>query len=200
MRHSRKDEWVIEASLEGLVIHARLIEEFEKLGFTGYRLKPATVRFRDGYLSGEYSELVVTGWAGVAPPESGIELTEACGGCGYKHYTSLKNPEHLIDWSQWTGDDFFIVWPLPRYVLITKRVADALAGLQVKSYRLKSLSVLAGPFLGRPGIWCRGAFLIPSRRFGSAIWKAARAGMRTRLLAGIVRKAPSETWFPLHAA
>ena len=122
-----------------MVVHARLVEEFEKRGFTGYRLRPATVRFRDGYLSQDYSELVVTGWAGVAPPESGIELQEACGACGYKKYSSLKEPGKLIDWTQWTGEDFFMVWPLPKYVMVTKRVADALVELGVKGYELQNM-------------------------------------------------------------
>jgi hypothetical protein len=137
--HNKRDHWIISGIIGGMVIHARLLEEFAKRGFTGYRLRPATVRFRDGYLSQDYSELIVTGWAGVAPPESGIELVEACGGCGYKKYTSLKHPEHLIDWDQWTGEDFFIVWPLPGYKMISRRVADTLAELNVHSYRLDSM-------------------------------------------------------------
>jgi len=139
VKHTERDQWLISGILHGMAVHARLLDEFEKRGFTGYRLKPATVRFRDGYLSHDYSELVVTGWAGVAPPESGIELIEACGGCGYKKYSALKNPEHLIDWSQWTGEDFFIVWPMPGYTLITRRVADALAELKIKTYRLDDM-------------------------------------------------------------
>src|SRR5262249_44338572 len=117
VKHNQRDQWLVFGLFEGIVIHRNLVDEFERRGFTGYRLRPATVRFPDGYLSHDYSELVVTGWAGVAPPESGIELIEACGGCGYKKYSSLKNPERLIDWSQWTGEDFFIVWPLPGYKL-----------------------------------------------------------------------------------
>jgi hypothetical protein len=137
VRHTRHDEWIVAAFCQGLVMHARLLEEFEKRSLTGYRLRPATVRFRDGSLSREYSQLVVTGWAGVAPPESGIELIEACGQCGYKRYSALERPEHLIDWSQWTGDDFFMVWPLPNYIMITERVASVLRELTVNSYRLK---------------------------------------------------------------
>jgi hypothetical protein len=137
VKHTRRDQWIISAFFEGMVMHTRLLEEFERRGFTGYRLRPATVRFRDGSLSHEYSQIVVSGWAGVAPPESGIELIEACGDCGYKRYSPLQHPEHLIDWSQWTGDDFFIVWPLPKYMMITRRVADVLAELKVKSYCLK---------------------------------------------------------------
>jgi hypothetical protein len=137
VKHTRRDQWIISAFFDGTVMHARLLEEFARRGFTGYRLRPAMVRFRDGSLSDEYSQIIVTGWAGLAPPESGIELIEACGECGYKRYTSLRNPEHLVDWSRWTGDDFFMVWPLPKYTMITRRVAAALEELKVKSYYLK---------------------------------------------------------------
>jgi hypothetical protein len=139
VKHNDAQQLVIFGWLEGPVVHAQLLEELAKRGFTGYRLRPATVRFRNGLLSSDYSELIVTGWAGVAPTESGIQLIEACSGCGYKKYSSLKDAEKLIDWAQWTGEDFFMVWPLPKYVLITRRVADALAELKVKSYQLENM-------------------------------------------------------------
>jgi hypothetical protein len=50
-------------------VHESLIEAFEKEGFTGYRLEPATVRFRDSRISTEYREFLVTGWAGMVSPE-----------------------------------------------------------------------------------------------------------------------------------
>jgi hypothetical protein len=141
VKHNDAEQLLIFDWLQGPVVHARLLEEFAERGFTGYRLRPATVRFRNGNLSSDYSELIVTGWAGVAPAESGIQLIEACSGCGYKKYSSLKHPEKLIDWAQWTGEDFFIVWvwPLPKYLLITKRVADTLAELKVRSYQLENM-------------------------------------------------------------
>jgi hypothetical protein len=79
------------------------------------------------------------GWAGVARPESGIRLIEACPGCGYKRYSGLQEVEQLIDWGQWSGEDFFMVWPLPKFRLVTRRVADVLEGLKVKSFSLGSL-------------------------------------------------------------
>src|SRR5436190_774981 len=82
VKHNDTEQLLIFAWLESPVVHARLLEEFAKRGFSGYRLRPATVRFRNGDLSCDYSELIVTGWAGVAPPESGIQLIEACSGCG----------------------------------------------------------------------------------------------------------------------
>jgi hypothetical protein len=92
-------------------------------------------------------ELIVTGWAGVARPESGIELVEDCPGCHLKRYSSLHDSTQLIDWAAWTGDDFFIVWPLPSFTLITARVAEALTELGVRSYKIGTLQFLEQRFL-----------------------------------------------------
>jgi len=104
---------------------------------TGFRLKPVTVRFRDGHLSSEYYHLVVVGWAGIARSESGIRLIESCPHCLNKQYSPLVDGTKLIDWDQWTGEDFFMVWPLPNYTLITPRVAELLEKKHVKSYTLQ---------------------------------------------------------------
>ena len=142
VRHASRDEQIISSWLGARVVHASLLSEFQKRGFTGYRLKPATVRFADGHISRDYSELIVTGWAGVARPESGITLVENCPGCQLKRYSSLQDSTQLIDWTAWTGDDFFIVWPLPSFTLVTARVAEALETLRVRSYSSGTLRFL----------------------------------------------------------
>lgn len=139
LKHNLRDETMIWCWVEGLVIHEQLLEGFKQQGFTGYRTRAATVRFRDGKLSNEYHEFIVTGWAGVATAESGVRVSKGCPVCHWKKYTGITNYEKLIDWSQWSGDDFFIVWPLPRYVLITERVAHWILSHDVKSYSLRGL-------------------------------------------------------------
>lgn len=139
LEHNHRDELMIWCRVEGLAIHERLLAEFEQQGFTGYRTKPATVTFRDGSASSDYREFVVTGWAGIAQPDSGISVKISCPACHWKTYTGVKNYEKLIDWNQWTGEDFFIVWPLPRFVLVTERVAMWLLGREVKSFCLRGL-------------------------------------------------------------
>jgi len=141
MDHNSRDEMMIWCYLEGPVVHEQLLAEFAQQGFTGYRTKPATVRFRDGSVSTEYQEFIVTGWAGMASPESGIQVQvkKSCPVCHWKNYSGITNYEKLIDWSQWTGDDFFIVWPMPLYILITERVAQWFLGRGVKSFCLKEL-------------------------------------------------------------
>jgi hypothetical protein len=135
VKHNRRDELMIWGN--GLAVHDRIVEGFEREGFTGYRLKPATVRFRDGSISTEYHEFIVTGWAGVASPESGVRVIESCPACLWKNYSPITDFEKVIDWSQWTGEDFFIVWPMTQYKLCTERVAQWLLGSKVKSFRLE---------------------------------------------------------------
>ena len=139
LKHNRRDETMIWCWVEGLVIHEKVLDGFKQQGFTGYRTRASTVRFRDGKLSNEYQEFIVTGWAGIATPESGVRVKRGCSACHWKNYTGITNYEKLIDWSQWTGDDFFIVWPLPRYILVTERVAHWILGNHLKSCTLTRL-------------------------------------------------------------
>jgi hypothetical protein len=136
VKHNRRDEQIIWGG--GCAIHESILAEFEKESFTGYRVKPATVRFQDGTVSEEYHEFIVTGWAGVMSPESGVHVVKSCPGCHWKVYSPITNYEKIIDWSQWTGEDFFIVAPLSSYRLCTERVANWLRKHKVKSFRLEN--------------------------------------------------------------
>src|SRR5439155_13113173 len=86
--------------------------------------KPVTARFRKKCPERppKLRELVIVGWAGVAPPESGIRVIETCSSCGLLHYSCFDNSLRLINESQWDGTDFFMVWPLPRFIFVTDRV------------------------------------------------------------------------------
>ena len=136
VRHNRRDEQII-CGWGEFAIHESLLEEFDKEGFTGYRVKPAKIRFRDGSEATDYREFIVTGWAGRASPESGVQLVQSCAGCSHKEYSAITNYDNVVDWSQWTGEDFFIVWPMAAYKLVTERVALWLIARKVKSVRLE---------------------------------------------------------------
>jgi len=113
---------------------------------------PATIRFRDGSESQQYWELVVTGWAGIAPTESGIHVAQECPACGRKNYSALTDPSQLIDRNQWTNEDFFIAWPLPVWIFITERVAEYLNASSAKSFSLIRQTELEGhPSGSAPG-------------------------------------------------
>ena len=137
LKHNRRDELVIWGWFDECLVHKTVLAEFKALGLSGYRLKPAKVRFLDGRVSTDYSQLVVVGWAGLAPEESGIHLVKRCPSCLCAEYSGLANPEKLVDFLRWTGDDFFVVWPLPRYLLITARVADFLRARKINSFSLQ---------------------------------------------------------------
>lgn len=135
VKHNRRDELMVWAWSVG--VHERILEGFEREGFTGYRVKPALVRFRDGSTSNEYHELIVTGWAGAVSPESGMKLIKSCPGCHHREFSPIINYDKMIDWNQWNGEDLFLVYPLHRYRLCTERVAAWLRANKVKSFCLE---------------------------------------------------------------
>jgi len=104
---------------------------------------------------------VVAGRAGEAPPESGIGVSYRCPACGYAEYTYFTDPAGLMDWEAWDGSDFFTIWPLPMFVFITERVAQALEENGLTNYELTRieeldvdpLSVAAGLAPGAREYW-----------------------------------------------
>lgn len=162
VNHNKRDELIIWGA--GYAIHKHILEEFEKEGFTGYRTKPALVRFRDGSTSTEYCEFIVTGWAGMASSESGIHEVARCPACHRKEYSAITDYRRIVDWKHWTGEDFFIVWPLAGYDLCTERVAHWLRARKVKSFRLeKELEQRErDPFMSKQGFTVsRLSFVLP---------------------------------------
>jgi hypothetical protein len=124
------------------IITDRVATMFKEKGFTGYELRHVDVRLpqTDRFLGVKPPilwEFRATGWGGIAPESSGIKPVDICSECCYTEYTSLLHPEHLIDESQWDGSDFFFVWPMPGYILITERVKDF-----VKEKRLKGVDII----------------------------------------------------------
>jgi len=129
------------------LVQDRVLELFKRSGFTGYDVKPARARFKRASerQPPRLRELIVTGWGGMAPAGSGIRVIERCEGCGHTVYSGCDNPDHLIDVSHWDGSDFFIVWPLPKFIFVTERVAQAirenhLTGAMLKQPRELDLS------------------------------------------------------------
>jgi len=113
------------------LVHEDLIRAFRKEAFSGFELRDAAVRFRDGSIESElYKELIVTGWGGRARPESGIRFLRQGERCGTRWYTDRTNPESVFNEAEWDGSDFFRIWPLPlTYTMITDRLAQDLTGL-----------------------------------------------------------------------
>lgn len=123
-----------------LLIGEKALEILTKAEITGFVTRPAATRYRNGEKTQEtIREVVVTGWAGMARPESGIhfDAEQSCAACGMLRYTGLKHSEKLIDEDQWDGSDIFIVWPLPAFPIVTQRFMDI-----VREHNLTGLKCL----------------------------------------------------------
>ncbi len=121
------------------LIQGHVLKLFRENNFTGFDVKPVTVKVKSEISLStvmNLCELVVIGWGGISPPQSGIKLLKCCSGCGHLLYSNFNDPSKLIDMSQWDGSDFFMVWPLPKFIFITERVVsfikrERLTGCQI---------------------------------------------------------------------
>lgn len=116
------------------LIQDRVLKLFRQNGVTGFDVKPVKARFkgRTTTVPPKLWELVVTGWAGMAPPESGIKLKYSCDACALKEYSCFTNPGALINESAWDGSDMFIVWPMPAFIFITHSVMQIIIKNRLK--------------------------------------------------------------------
>src|SRR5207244_4348579 len=87
-----------------------------------------------------FRELVVTGWGGVAPKSSGVRLIESCSNCGLLTYSRVLEWTNLFDERQWDGSEIFIIWPLPRYIMVTNRVASLINSNRLTGVKCVPLS------------------------------------------------------------
>ncbi len=117
---------------------------FLDMKFTGFTVRPVKARMKrkppEPVIIPPLWELVLTGWGGIAPEESGVRLREYCPYCKRVIYTGFQNPTTLFDEKQWDGSDIFMIWPLPGYVFITERVADAIKKKKMTGCRVLPLA------------------------------------------------------------
>lgn len=135
------------------LIQDKVLRELNLQGFTGFEARAVHVRWEqasDRPLP-KLWEIQVTGWGGIAPPESGITLVEKCEVCGRRVYTPFTDPKYLVDEQQWDGTDFFMVWPLSRF-FVTDRVASFVRGKGFTGVEILALPEMCFPkhvkFLG----------------------------------------------------
>jgi len=128
------------------MITDKVAKLFEEAKFTGYELRPVKIKklaksSKQKYIVDDEGfilmrgvrkklipiprlwELVVVGKGGEADPRTGIRLKYECKYCGLKVYTSFSKGLYF-DESKWDGSDFFIIWPLPKFIIVTERVKD----------------------------------------------------------------------------
>jgi hypothetical protein len=77
----------------------------------------------------------------MAHPDSGVHLMDGYD-YAHPHYTSCECPEQFFDENQWDGSDFFMIWPLPVFIMVTEKVARWFRKRKVKNVRLVPLEEL----------------------------------------------------------
>jgi hypothetical protein len=125
------------------VVADTVLKAFRRARLTGFEALP--VQTRPPLRGKRLWELAVRGWGGVAAKGSGIRLKEMCRRCGYTKYLRLRNPNKLVDLAQWDGSDFFMVWPLPRFIFINDRVREVIADNRFRGCRVRPLDDLLSP-------------------------------------------------------
>jgi hypothetical protein len=118
------------------LVHDETLQIFREEGLTGFSVRRARVSLKKTGAPVAVSELVVTGWGGMAPEASGIREVERCEECGHLHYSAIEEPRELIDLKNWDGSDFFMVWPLPMFRFVTSRVAEV-----CRKYKISGVSL-----------------------------------------------------------
>ena len=141
--HRLKDFVWVDSQAHCLVTE-RVVRFLELQQLTGYELIPVKARYKakTSEQPPPLWKLIVTGWAGIAPPASGVRLEIDCPTCGHLHYSSVTDPSSLLDEAQWDGSDLFLVWPYPYYRLVTNRVAQLVREAGLTGVELEPLASL----------------------------------------------------------
>ena len=164
------------------LIQDRVLTLFKEEGFTGFDVKPvksARMKIKakkpdpcdsnPGVKAADaaaveipnFWELLITGWGGVALEESGVRLKRSCQACGMKLYNGITNASLLVDEKNWDGSDFFIVWPYPKYIFVTARVASFIKKHKLTGARFQSLNDIEFFDIAMPG---RLSYYFPEER------------------------------------
>jgi hypothetical protein len=105
------------------IVSTELAEQLINSNFQGVSTAPVVLENTTGEeRSEDYSELRCIGWGGMAPGCSGIRVLEHCPHCSWRVYSEYTVPSRLFDVDRWDGSDFFVIWPLSRYVFVTEAV------------------------------------------------------------------------------
>jgi hypothetical protein len=101
-----------------------VVETLRREGVTGFTTTPATAVMKRALDPVTVCELKVIGWGGVLPTWTGVALEQRCPECHWKRYSAFTGDLDLIDLDDWSGSDFFMIWPLPAYVFVTRKVRE----------------------------------------------------------------------------
>jgi hypothetical protein len=127
---------------EDILVSERALEVLRRNAIRGFDIREIEIAGRTP--TGSYRELIVTGWGGMATPASGIQLAvaESCRECGLLRYTGLTNAERLVDVTQRDESDIFVVWPLPKYRLLSPRAVSVVRQAELTGVAIRNLAAL----------------------------------------------------------
>ena len=57
-------------------------------------------------------------------------------------FSGYTHPERLLNIERWDSTDMFLIWPVPRYVMVTGRVRDFILDSKYTGVRLRELGEL----------------------------------------------------------
>jgi hypothetical protein len=149
LKHAPGPE-VVKTLYSDLLVQEHVLDYFKHLGLSGFQATPADARYRKRSFGAAptYFELRVTGFAGVAAPESGVTVIDGpCEGCGRSTYSAASRPEHLIDLSHWDGSDFFTVWPYSKTIFVSEKVKNAFYERRFRGVHVLPLEWLRDPHM-----------------------------------------------------
>ena len=133
------------------LFQCQVLTLFRSEGFTGFDVKPIKARFKKGnHEPPTLWELVVRGWGGVADQNLASDDFCIVRDVNLRNTLASGNPQNLIDDKQWDGSDFFIVWPMPRLVFVTERVANCIRDHQLTGVLLRDVRGLTD--VGKDGL------------------------------------------------
>jgi hypothetical protein len=133
-------EWTVYGDI---IVNSEIAESFRNAKFSGVQFSPSEFYTSTETPFGRSSfELRVTGWGGRAPVESGIREIERCPYCKNTVFSGYTHPERLFNIDGWDGSDMFLIWPLPRYIMVTGRVRDFISDAKYTGVRFRKLTEL----------------------------------------------------------
>ena len=135
MKHSFAWTWYSD-----FLVSETVIRKFISSSLTGFETQPVEVWRKGVLIDHDFKQLIITGWGGIARKESGVRLLEECPACGFLRYSAVTNWQELIDWNMWDGSDFFMVWPLPRFIFITEKASSIIQQLNKDSVQIIPIS------------------------------------------------------------
>jgi hypothetical protein len=113
-------------------------------GIPGFPPQPATVLTRNGDVVTSYRELQVDALAHIASPSAGCEIEWRCRGCNMREYHAGLRVDLAVAEARPTTD-FFVIWPLARYVFCSERAKSILQRFESPAIRFVDPATLTEP-------------------------------------------------------